>query len=202
MKTIPFYLLTGVLIFCVACNNSSSATHKDENPDNTTQQKQEETNKFDDQEIVAQIAKVKPEKVYTVEEMETFFPEQLAGIDITDILSIPNNQTSVGKYTLNHNKKIEVHLSDGGGEHGETIIRHFMGVSKQTYKETNGNNYIRPVTEEGIKAVEYYRDRNQEYEMAFFLPERFGIRFRSNGLNRDEAWEAIHAFISYLKQNQ
>lgn len=203
MKTIPFNLLIGLLIFCVACNNSPSATDNDENPGNTTQQKHEETdNTFEDQEIVAQIAKVKHEKVYTAEEMEAFFPEQLAGIGITDILSIPNNQTSVGNYTLNHNKKIEVFLSDGGGEHGETIIRHFMGVSKQPYKQTNGNNYTKPVTEGGIKASEYYRDYEQKYEMTFFLPERFGIIFRSNGLNRDEAWEAIHTFIAHLKQNQ
>lgn len=202
MKLNILYLLLAIYT-TMGCNNSPSATHKAENPGNTAQQKHEETdNKFDDQEIVAQIAKVKHEKVYTAEEMEAFFPEQLAGIGNTDILSIPNNQTSVGKYTLNHNKKIEVHLSDGGGEHGEAFIRHFMGVSKQTYKETNGNNYVRPVTEGGIKASESYRDYNQEYEMAFFLPERFGIRFRSNGLDRDEAWEAIHVFISHLKQNQ
>lgn len=202
MKLNILYLLLAICT-TMGCNNSPSATHKTENPGKTTQQKNEETdNKFDDPEIVAQIAKVKSEKVYTPEEMEAFFPEQLAGIDITDILSMPNHQSSVGKYTLNHNKKIEVHLSDGGGEHGETIIRHYMGVSKQTYKETNGNNYVRPVTEGGIKASESYREGSQKYEMAFFLPERFGIRFRSYGLNRDEAWEAIHAFIAHLKQNQ
>ena len=64
MKTIPFYLLTGVLIFCVACNNpTSNSQAEDTNTDMPEKLFKESTN--------PNLSELTP---LTMEELEAWLP--------------------------------------------------------------------------------------------------------------------------------
>lgn len=186
MKTAPFYLLTGLLIICVACNNSSNSNFSDEKT-------AEELGKAI---IHTSLTDVSP---ISVEELEAWLPKTLGGMSLTS--SQPGSMSRSGisgiaaTYGNPYEKSIKLLLTDCAGEQAGAmgLAGSFRRLMDQNIDRDTEMGYAKTVTNKGVKAIEYYNSDTDSYKMENFYGDRFSIELSSTQISGEGAWEAFHS---------
>ena len=171
MKLIVMMLAMSIAF--IACKNkteTSTITSEDGKTEVSLKTTEMESAAKEMQTKMEELKKLAP---LTIDQVKTFFPDNLMGIKRTSVNTNSSMGFSMGEaeYRENDSTKLKLAVYDVAGEAGSAIYGlQFWGAMNMQTESDYG--YTKSIDFNGKKAIEKYDDNNRSYELMYMAHDR------------------------------
>ncbi len=131
----------------------------------------------------------------TSDDFKEWMPESIGDLQRTgfknNALGAMNVSSSEATYKSEDGaQQIKITIIDGAGT-GSFAIAGIRMASSIDMEEQDEYGYKKTVTKNGVKAMEEFKNRNNQTTLMFLHDERFGVTIDGRGMEAEEVWNKL-----------